>query len=474
VGTSRRFDVAVIGAGPGGYVAAIRAAQLGRKVAIVEAERPGGVCLHWGCIPSKALLTAASLVDSLRSHSETFGITMSGLQLDLTKAIEHSRTVTRQLGRGVLSLFEKNRIELIRGYGRLVAPTAPEVSTSDGSRAGSVGSLVEADHIILATGSRDKVPEGVSVDGTVVMTSREALTAGKSPRRLIVVGGGAVGIELAYVYAMYGADVELIEMEDQLLPGADREVAETLRHELRRKGLRIHLNTRFQEMKVQNGEARLTITSGEGESELRADRVLLAIGRKPLSDDLGLEDVGIECDADGFIPVDANHRTRIPTISAIGDLAGVPLLAHKASEEGVAVAELLAGMTRRRLEPHEIPTCIYSQPQVAWIGRTELQARALYGDDVRVGVFPFTASGRATGAAERAGFAKIIAEPEYGEIVGAHVVGCGATELVSELTLAMRMEATTGDIARVLHPHPSLSEAILEATLAAEGQALHL
>jgi dihydrolipoamide dehydrogenase len=364
------------------------------------------------------------------------------------------------------------------GSFKICAAFADPDPERDGSRVGLSRrfdvAVIEADHIVLATGSTDWVPPGISVDGNIVMTSREALNASEAPNRLVVIGGGAVGIELAYVYAMYGTEVDLVEMEEQLLPGADREVAGALRRELRRKGLRIHLNTQYRELKIRDGEARVTVTSGGEESELRADRVLIAMGRRPLSDGLGLDDIGIDRDAHGFVCVDGNHRTRVPTISAIGDLAGGPLLAHKASEEGVAVAVLLAGLSRRRLEAHEIPTCIYSQPQVAWVGRTELQARALYGDDVRVGVFPFSASGRATAAGERAGFAKITAEPAYGEIVGAHVVGCGATELVAELSLAMRMEATAEDIAQVPHPHPTLSEAILEATLAAEGHALHL
>jgi dihydrolipoamide dehydrogenase len=465
--TSRdRFDLAVVGSGPGGYVAAIRAAQLGMRVAVIEEERPGGVCLNWGCIPSKALLTGAELVESLRQHGATFGIGVDGLQLDYAKAIDHSRRAADRLCKGVETLFRKNRITLVRGRGRLGGPDSVEVT-------GEKETVVEASHVLLATGSTEWVPPGASVDGARVLTSREALCSRTVPERLIVVGAGAVGIEFAYVYAMYGAQVTVVEMADQMLPGADKELAAALQREFRRKKIDVHLGTRFEELKVAAAGVRVTVRRGEEDQVLEAEQVLVAIGRRPLSDELSTEKVGIQLDRDGFVQVDDSYRTAAPTVSAVGDLVGGPLLAHKASEEGIHAVEQLAGVKRPPLDPRKIPACIYAQPQVAWIGRTEEEARAEFGDEVRIGKFPFTASGKAVAAAHTAGFAKIIAEPRYGEIVGAHVIGFGATELIAEIGLAMTLESTPAEIARTCHAHPTLSEAILEASLAAEGRSLN-
>jgi dihydrolipoamide dehydrogenase len=464
--TSRSFDLVVIGAGPGGYVAAIRAAQLGQKVAVVEADRLGGVCLNWGCIPSKALLTGAELVDQLRNHGESFGVVAGELRLDYAKVVEHSRKAADRLSKGVQSLFKKNQITWLRGRGRLASPTRVEVTGDDAGE-------VEAAGVLLATGSTEWVPPGVAVDGERVLTSREALESKRLPDRIVIVGAGAVGLEFAYVYAMYGAKVTVVEMAPQVLPGADPEVAQVLEREFRRKKIELRTGTRFEELKIENGGARVVVSKGEKSEALDCDQVLLAIGRRPLSADLGLETAGVATDAKGFVTVDAQFATNVAGVRAIGDLAGAPLLAHKASEEGVAAVEFAAGLKRPVVEHHKIPACIYCQPQVAWIGHTEAQARERFGDDVRIGRFPFTASGKAVASGHTAGFAKLIAEPRYGEIVGAHVVGHGATELVAELSLAMTLEATTAEIAATSHAHPTLSEAILEAALAAEGRGIN-
>lgn len=463
---SARFDLAVIGAGPGGYVAAIRAAQLGQRVAVIEADRPGGVCLNWGCIPSKALLTGAELVENLTRHGPTFGITANGLELDYAKVVEHSRKTSDRLCKGVQGLFKKNQITLLSGRGRLL----------DGNRvaiAGEDAGEVEAEHIIVATGSAEFVPPGLVVDGKRVLTSREALESRVVPERLLVIGAGAVGIEFAYVYAMYGAKVTVIEMADQMIPGADPDLAAALQREFRRKDIEVRLSTRFEGLEVRGDEVHVALHSEKkGADAVVADQVLAAIGRRPLTGDLGLETAGIALDEKGFVAGDAHHRTSVPTVSAIGDVAGGPLLAHKASEEGIAVAEHLSGIPRAPLDPAKIPACIYAQPQVAWIGLTEAQARERYGD-VRVGKFPFTASGKAIASAHTAGFAKIVAEPRHGEIVGAHLVGAGATELVAEIGLAMTLECTTSEIAGTTHAHPTLSEAIHEAALLAEGRGIN-
>jgi dihydrolipoamide dehydrogenase len=461
-----RFDLAVIGSGPGGYVAAIRAAQLGRKVAVIEEDRPGGVCLNWGCIPSKALLTGAALVENLKSHGETFGIVAGELRLDYAKVQAHSRKVADRLSKGVLSLFKKNRIELVAGRGRIAGPTTVSVT-------GATERTIEAEHIILATGSAEWAPPGIAVDGERVLTSREALAATRIPEKVVVIGAGAVGIEFAYVYAMYGAKVTMVEMAPQMLPGADPELAQVLQREFRRKNIDVKIGTRFEELKVNGSGVRVAVSGEKGSTELEADQVLVAIGRRAKSADLGLDAARVELDPKGFVKVDAALRTTAPTVSAIGDVAGGALLAHKASEEGVAAVEFHAGLVRPPVDPHHIPACIYAEPQVAWIGLTEAEARAKYGDDVKVGRFPFTAAGKAIASAHSAGFAKIVAEPKYGQIVGAHLIGLGATELVAELGLAMTLEATTTEVGETAHAHPTLSEAIKEAALAAEGRGIN-
>jgi dihydrolipoamide dehydrogenase len=460
------FDLAVVGAGPGGYVAAIRAAQLGLSVAVVEADKLGGVCLNWGCIPSKALLTGAELVENLTRHGETFGVSASGVTLDYGKLIDHSRKTADRLARGVESLFKKNKITWLRGRGRLAGPRAVDVEGPDAQR-------VAARHVLLATGSSEWVPPGLDVDGERVLTSREALASKRRPDRLVVVGAGAVGVEFAYVYAMYGAKVTVLEMASQMLPGADPELAEVLQREFRRKGIEVRLGARFEGVEKSGEGVRVAVASEKGAEAIEADQLLVAIGRRPLSADLGLEAAGVNVTSRGFVEVDAHGRTAVPGVLAIGDLVGGALLAHKASEEGIAAVELLAGARTQPLDHSAIPSCIYAQPQVAWVGLTEAQARDRYGEDLRVGRFPFTASGKALAAAHPAGFAKILAEPRYGQIVGAHVVGHGATELIAEMTLALTLEATTSEIAATCHAHPTLSEALLEAALSAEGRSIN-
>jgi dihydrolipoamide dehydrogenase len=467
VTTKRSFDLAIIGAGPGGYVAALRAAQLGRRVALVEAGRAGGVCLNWGCIPSKVLLSGAELAESLREHGELFGIRAGQVTLDLARAVDHSRRTARRLRRGLESLLRRRRIQVLRGRARLASTTALEIR-------GERDDFIEAGHLLLAAGSSDHTPPGVHADGERVLTSRQALVSRRKARRLLVLGGGAVGVELGYVRAVYGAQVTLVEQASQLLPGADAEIARVLARELRRKGIAVRTRTRFVELKTLGDEVRV-IVEREGRREtLAGDQVLVALGRRPRSAELGLEEAGVPVDAAGFVVAGPNRRTPVPTVSAVGDVAGGPLLAHKASEEGLAVAELLCELERPPVDPRRIPVCIYAQPQVAWIGWTEAEARRRWGDDLRVGRFPFGASGRAVAAARPAGLVKILAEPQYGEIVGAHVVGWGATELIAEIGLAVQLESTTAELSRAVHAHPTLSEAILEATLSAEGRAIHI
>jgi len=462
--SSSSFDLAVIGAGPGGYVAAIRAAQLGMRVAVVEADRLGGVCLNWGCIPSKALLTGAELVENLTQHGATFGVSASGITLDYGKLIDHSRATADRLNKGVTSLFKKNKIEWLHGRGRLDGANRVVV-TGAGERA------IDAKHVLLATGSSEWAQPSIPIDGVRVLTSREALESRRVPGTLLVIGAGAVGMEFAYVYAMYGAQVTMVEMADQMLPGADKEVAATVAREFAKKKIAVRTSTKFEQLKIEGSGVRVTVSKNGASEELTFDQVLVAIGRRALSSDLGLESAGVTLDARGFVQVDEHFRTAAPSVSAIGDVIGGALLAHKASEQGIQTVELIAG-ARKHAHAFHIPFCIYAQPQVAWIGLTEEQARAKYGE-VRVGKFPFTASGKAIAAAHTAGFAKILAEPKHGEIVGAHIVGHGATDLIAEIGLAMTLESTTAEVASTCHAHPTLSEAILESALAAEGRAIN-
>ena len=463
---SGTFDLAVLGAGPGGYVAAIRAAQLGQRVAVVEMDRLGGVCLNWGCIPSKALLTGAELVENLTRHGPTFGVQANGLELDYGKLIDHSRKTADRLNKGVAGLFKKNQIEWVQGRGRLAGPGALAVSGPEGER------VIEADQVLLATGSTEWAPPGIEIDGERILTSREALESRRVPERLVVIGAGAVGIEFAYIYAMYGSQVTVVEMAEQMLPGCDADVATALQREFRRKKIDVRTGTRMEAVKPNGSGVKVAISKDGNAEEIDADQVLVAIGRRALSEDLGLEGVGVATDERGFVQVDAAGRTSVPGVWAIGDLAGGPLLAHKASEDGIAAVEFIAGNRSVAPDHGKIPFCIYAQPQVAWIGLTEAEARAKHGD-VRVGSFPFTASGKAIASQHTAGFAKIIADPNHGEIVGAHIVGHGATELIAEIGLAMALEATTAEIAATCHAHPTLSEALFEAALAAEGRAIN-
>lgn len=465
-------DVAVVGAGPGGYVAAIRAAQLGLRVAVVERDRLGGVCLNWGCIPTKALLSGAELVESLRAHGPAAGIRTDGLSLDYAAAVGHSRQVSARLCAGVEALLRKNRVETVRGTARLAGPNALEIEGDGVSR-------IDAAHVVLATGSREWLPPGIAADGERVLTSTHALASRALPRRICVVGAGAVGVEFAYIWATYGARVHLLEMAGQVLPGADADVAALLERELARRGVEVTCGARVEKLDPSGSELRVHFRDvggpggADGADSIDVDRVLVAIGRRPNSEDLGLAEAGVALDERGFVAVDGWGRSAAPSVFAIGDVAGGALLAHKASEQGIAAVEHIAGRQRRPLDPARIPACVYAQPQVASIGLTEAAARERIGDRVRVGRFPFGASGKAAATGHTAGFAKLVVDGELGEILGAHVIGAGATELIAELSLALQLEATPEEIIHTVHPHPTLSEAIWESALAAEGRPIN-
>ncbi len=460
----KAYDLAVIGSGPGGYVAAIRAAQLGMQVALIEEAEIGGVCLNWGCIPTKAILTAAERYEELR-EGWIPGVQVQDLSHDYDAVIGASRKAAERLTRGVRSLMRKNRIEVLQGRGRLSDGGTVTVSSEAGQTA------VEARHTLLATGSTEFVFPGVEVDGKRVLTSREALESRTLPDSIAVVGGGAVGLEFAYTYVAYGVQVTLIEMQDQLVPGLDREVAEALASSFTRRGVKLALGTTFRGVES-DGEGVLVSVEGEkGEAELRVDQMLLAVGRRALVDDLGLEQAGVEVER-GFIATRADYRTSAEGVWAIGDVIGPPLLAHKASEEGKAAVEFMAGVRKQPVDLNRVPACIYCQPQIASIGLSEEQARA-QGHDVRVGKVPFAANGKAVGSGHTEGFVKLVSEARYGEILGAQAIGAGVTELIAEIGLAMTLESTVHEVCATSHAHPTLSEVTMEAALAADGAAIH-
>ncbi|MBI5420527.1 MAG: dihydrolipoyl dehydrogenase [Deltaproteobacteria bacterium] len=455
----KHYDLVVIGAGPGGYVAAIRAAQLGMRTAVVERDRPGGVCVNWGCIPSKAILKCADLYEEMK-NSAAYGIACEGLSADYGAVIRRSRKVADRMSRGVGFLFRKNGIELFAGNAKIASPSAVLAGEEE----------IGAAHILVATGTAVRGLPGIEPDGDRVLTSDDALAQETLPRSVTVLGGGAVGIEFAYVYRAFGAEVTVVEMMDQLLPRVDKEVAQELEKAFRKQGIRVLTSARAE--RLDKGAGTLTVSVGGKDEAIAAEKLLVAVGRKPLTDGLGLEGCGVQLDR-GFIRVDDRFRTACPSIYAIGDVIGGMLLAHEASAEGVAAVEMMAGMGTHRPDPDRIPSCIYCQPEVATVGLSEEEAK-LRGIPYKVSKFPFAALGRAVASGHTEGFVKMVAEERYGEVIGCHIIGHGAPDLISELSLARTMEATFHEIGKTVHPHPTLPEAIREAALMLGGEAIDI
>lgn len=463
------FDLVVLGGGPGGYVAAIRAAQLGLKVAVVEREALGGVCLNWGCIPTKALLRNAEIANLLTQGKE-FGFAFDNLTMDYAVAQKRSRQVSARLVKGVGFLFKKNDITLIEGTGSLVGPRQIKVAPS--------GEVVEGKHLIIATGSRARSLPGMDVDGQTIITARQALELKSAPRRLVVVGAGAIGMEFAYVFRSYGSEVTVIEMLPHVLPLEDEDTAEEVARAFKRQGIavRVHTRTLAVERTSDGATVRVQDETTDEEQSIQTDVVLVAVGVQPNVEGIGLSEAGIAADRRGFIIIDEYMRTNVEGVYAIGDVTGKLLLAHVASAQGIVAAEHIAGHETRPIAQGEyafMPRATYCHPQVASLGLTEAQARA-DGREVKVGKFPFQANGKALGLGERDGFVKIIADAQYGEILGVHLVGPDVTELLPELALARTWELTTEEIARTVHAHPTLSESIMEAAHAVAGSAIHV
>lgn len=457
------YDVVLIGGGPGGYVAAIRAAQLGLKTALVEREALGGVCLNWGCIPTKALLRSAEVV-RLCQQGKEFGITGENWRVDYGAAVDRSRKVVERLTKGVAALLRKNQVEVLAGEGALCGAHEVEVRP-DGKR-------LTARQIILATGARPRSLPGLEVDGEQVLTSKEALTLREVPESLVIIGAGAVGVEFADLFQTFGSQVTLVEMLPAILPQADEEISQELTAAFRRRRIKIQTGARVEAVEKEAGQVKLTLASEEGSSELAAEKVLVAIGVAANTEGLGLEELGVALDR-GFVVVDAHQATNIPGLYAIGDVTGPPLLAHVASEQGILAVETIAGREAEPWSDENVPYATYCHPQVASVGLTEAQARAR-GYEVRVGKFPFRGCGKALALGDYGGFVKLVADAASGQLLGAHLIGPEVTELLPGLCLARKLKAPIEEVARLIHAHPTLSESVMEAALAVRGEAIHL
>jgi dihydrolipoamide dehydrogenase len=464
-----RYDLVVIGSGPGGYVAAIRAAQLKMKVAVVERDRPGGVCLNWGCIPSKALLNSAETMERIRGASKEHGIEVGEVRVDFKKVIARSRGAADKLAKGVLFLFRKNKIDFYEASASVVGPNTVALAEAPGKAAPAVPTL-EAERILIAAGSGERLFPGMKV-GDGVITSKEALVLDHLPASVIVIGAGAIGCEFAYFYQAFGTKVTMVELEKQMLPGMDAEVAEELRRAFVKKGIGVNLGHGYKSMTRNGDQWSVAVTNNGSEKSFEAEAVLVAVGRTPLSRDMGLEKVGIEVERGGFIKIDDSFRTACPSIYSIGDVVRPPLLAHKASAEGIAAVEIMAGVREPGFDLLAIPGCIYCLPEVATVGLSEADAKAR-GLDVKVGKVPFRAIGKAVAINEVEGFVKIVATKQYSEVVGCQIIGHNATDLISEVVLGKTLEATTAELGKSVHPHPTMSEGIMEAALNAEGESI--
>ncbi len=463
-----RFDLIVIGSGPGGYVAAIRASQLGMRVACVEDQHLGGVCLNIGCIPTKSLLTSAFLVNEMKD-AEKHGIKAKEVTFDIGPAQERSRKVADQMRRGVTGLFKKNGITAIEGFGRLKGKGKVEVESADGNK-----KTYETTHTIIATGSRPRNLPNLQIDEDRIWSSTGALMQGQAPATLLVVGAGAIGMEFADVYASYGTKVTIVEALDRVLPLEDAEVSKFMERAYQKRGMDVHTGARFEKAEVGKKGVKATFKDKKGEAHtLDVDYVLSAVGRVPNSGDLGLEAAGVKLDEKGFIVVDAAMRTNVQGVYAIGDVAGRQLLAHKASHEGITCVEHIAGHGHGTVDYGNVPNCTYCHPEVASVGLTEAQAKEA-GHDIEIGKFPFVGIGRAVAAGHTDGFVKIIRDKRYSEILGAHIVGPHATELIAEFVVGRHLESTVEELEKAMHPHPTLSEGVSEAALTALGRPIHI
>ncbi|MGB0199435.1 MAG: dihydrolipoyl dehydrogenase [Flavobacteriaceae bacterium] len=461
-----KFDVIVLGSGPGGYVTAIRASQLGLKTAIVEKESLGGVCLNWGCIPTKALIKSAQVFDYLK-HAEDYGLKVENYDKDFDAVVNRSRSVADTMSKGVQFLMKKNKIEVIFGYGTLKKGKKVAVTAEDGTE-----SILEADHIIIATGARSRELPSLPQDGKKVIGYREAMTLPKQPKKMIVVGSGAIGVEFAYFYNAMGTEVTLVEYLPRIVPVEDEEISKQMERTFTKSGIKVMTESEVTQVDSSGKGVKVTVKTAKGEEVIEADIVLSAVGIKTNIENIGLEDLGIATDRDKIL-VNEYYQTNLPGYYAIGDVTSGQALAHVASAEGILCVEKIAGLDVEPIDYNNIPGCTYSQPEIASVGYTEAQAKE-QGFDIKVGKFPFTASGKAQAGGHTDGFIKVIFDAKYGEWLGCHMIGAGVTDMIAEAVVGRKLETTGHEILKAVHPHPTMSEAMMEAVAAAYDEVIHI
>lgn len=459
-----KFDIAVLGGGPGGYVAAIRAAQLGKKTVIIDEDNLGGVCLNWGCIPTKALLKNAEILHYVK-NSKKFGINITEYDVDFGKTIKRSRDVSQRLSKGIEFLIKKNKITHINGRG--VLKSVGEIEVTNGQKKESI----KADSIIIATGARPRIFSGMEPDGKQVITSKEAMILKEPPKKMVIIGAGAIGAEFAYFYNEYGTQIHLIEMMTNILPVEDLDVSKEVEKSFKKSGIKIYTETKVTKIEKLKTKVKVYAEKGKKTQVIDADIILNAVGVTGNIENIGLEILGVKTDR-GSITINEFNQTSVPNIYAIGDVSGPPWLAHVASAQGRVAAEHAVGRNAHPVDYLNIPGCTYCQPQVASLGMTEAAAKKA-GHEIKVGRFDFRASGKALATGDSTGFVKIIFDKKYGELLGCHIVGSEATELIAELGVAKALETTWQEIAMTVHAHPTLSEAVMEAALDAFGQSVH-
>lgn len=460
------YDMIVVGSGPGGYVAAIRASQLGMKTAVVEKENLGGICLNWGCIPTKALLKSAEVMDYLQ-HAEDYGLSAEKVSHDFTKVVERSRGVADTMSKGVNFLLRKNKVDVIEGHGKLSPGKKVVVTDKDGKT-----TSYDAKHIILATGARARSLPSMPIDGEKVIGYRKAMTMEKQPESMIIAGSGAIGMEFAYFYATMGTKVTVVEFLDRILPREDEEVSKQMTRIYKKKGVDIMTSTEVTAVDTSGKGVVATIKTKKGEEKLEADVLLSAVGVVANLEELGLGNLGIKTER-GKVLVDDFYQTNVPGIYAIGDMTPGPALAHMASHEGISCVEKIAGLDVEPIDYGNIPSCTYTVPEVASVGMTEAEAKEA-GYELKVGKFPFSASGKATASGKKDGFVKLIFDAKYGELLGAHMIGDHVTDMIAEIVMARKLETTGHGLIGGVHPHPTMSEAVMEAAAAAYGEVIHI
>lgn len=461
-----KYDIIVLGSGPGGYVTAIRASQLGFKVAIVERENLGGICLNWGCIPTKALLKSAQVYEYLK-HVDEYGLKAKEIDKDFEAVVKRSRNVADGMSKGVQFLMKKNKIEVIYGFGKL--KSGKKVVVTDKEKKETEYS---ADHIVIATGARSRELPFLPIDGEKVIGYRQAMTLPKQPKKMIIVGSGAIGVEFAYFYNSMGTEVVIVEFLPNLVPLEDEEVSKQFEKSFKKSGIKVMTNSSVTRVDTSGKGVKATIKTKNGEEVMEADVVLSAVGIKSNIEGIGLEDIGIVVDKDKIL-VNDYYQTNLPGYYAIGDIVPGPALAHVASAEGITCVEKIAGLNPEPVDYGNIPGCTYATPEIASVGLTEAQAKEK-GYEIKVGKFPFSASGKASAAGTKDGFVKVIFDAKYGEWLGCHMIGAGVTDMIAEAVVARKLETTGHEVLKAIHPHPTMSEAVMEAVAAAYDEVIHL